>query len=232
MDNKIKLYHGSGHNFSNTGFQPIGLRNNDSNMAITAGYYFTTDKDIAIGYGLDGAENKGECFIYVADIPEKTLNQWEYCIHEDDEVRILDLCNRTKILNMLKKAPNIEQKIYDWVDFDYEKLANEKGKFYADKSLENELKKIVEYYISADPKTFLNHFGNDFFNDSNEEIELCNQLFAENTGIRVFSRYKDEGAYFCFLNHKDVNQYLKVYKYKNGMIEEITRNKHTHSAKI
>lgn len=229
---KIILFHGSPHSFDNFTIQ--GLKNNDSAMAVTAGYYFTTSLQEAMTYIVNKKEalenEKKQGFVYRVDLEnldfEYKAGKDSQCVHENGI--ILDLNNieekhftikTSNIERIIKKLPKADliDKINNYYDFYDPKFGSTSER---DK-INYLVKKIAHQYMSLFKEDFLHGFnvlGNDFFNNSNEEIALYNNTFSRMFNIMAFSIEREFNGkpekHYIFLDKDRIPSIIKYHAHE------------------
>lgn len=229
----ITLFHGSPYFFDNFTIQ--GLKNDNSVMAVTAGYYFTTSLNEAIAYSkneLNVIQEQKNGYVYKIDLENLDL---EYKAGKDPQRFhkngiLLDLDNIKEkhftvkvsdIERIIKKLPkeDLIDKINNYFDFydDKFKYSSERDKinFF--------VKKIANIYSSLFKDDFLHGFnilGNDFFNNSNEEIDLYNKTFSKIFNIMAFTIEREfdgkQEKHYIFL---DKDRIPKITRYNAHEVE-------------
>lgn len=215
MENYLKLYHGSSKHFEN--FNQEGLGFNNGNMAITAGYYFTTNKEEALKYA--NSEN-GKGYLYQVDLSfdnkyKKARFDPEYVEKKSwKKVVLLDRNNNIsrelhqnitipQIKGILKSHPNWKEKLLDYEDIDI----NNRNQ------VNNTLRKVANIYKEVFAENFLNGFnvlGNNWFNENVEMLNLYNQTFVDKVWVLGFVKEFDDGnLHFVFLDYNDIPE-LKI----------------------
>lgn len=214
MEHYLKLYHGSSKYFEN--FNQEGLGFNSGQMAVTAGYYFTTNKEEALNYA-NSENEKG--YLYQVDLSFKNKYKAgfdpEY-VEEDSwkKVVLLDQNNNIsrelhqnitipQIKSILKSHPNWKEKLLDYEDIDI----NNRNQ------VNNALRNVANIYKEIFKENFLDGFnvlGNDWFNENVEMLNLYNQTFVDKVWILGFAKEFDDGnLHFVFLDYNDIPE-LKI----------------------
>lgn len=211
--NKVKIYHGSPYLFEAFNQDGLGFnKDTTSNMAITAGFYFTTDKNEALGYAQSGYLYETELAFdlnYKANKdPELILDNkgepnhgmrfvsltWDNEIEKDLHKNI----TASQIKAILKKNPDWQEKILDYYD------VNLNNRFEVDRALS----KIAQSYSDTCKNNLLrglNYLGNDWF-EGKDLTYILNQEFSKRTNILAFDKTQGVDAngepitHFCFLD--------------------------------
>lgn len=222
----MKFYHGTPIDLSN-GFQNIGLKNKNSFMAVTAGYYFTNNLETALNYSRKSNSNNNEYnfnYVYEIEIDDDyfknhilNVSETGHHIVKNENIKLTN----QNIVDIILQANNLEDKIQNFIDID-NKISPNKLKSY--------ISDIVNQYYSIDLfednyVDLLNMIGNDWFH-SNEELEICNRMFIKKTGIECFQRELDvefmnpdnptqkiSEINLCFLDNQLINQKMKCIFY-------------------
>lgn len=211
--NKVKIYHGSPYKFDEFNQEGLGFNEeSDGVMAITAGFYFTTDLNEALEYAQGG-------YIYETELNfglgYKAGKDYEFILKNKEEkghqMRFICLSNKNDIISdlhstitssqvkrMLKLVPNWKEKLSDYHDIDIKDASQ----------VNSALNSVAKDYakICKDDMLYgLNCLGNDWF-IGKEETYILNQAFAKATRTLAFTKEmgRDEEGnqriHFCFLD--------------------------------
>lgn len=205
----MKIFHGTKGDFKE--FEIKGLGAEYGNMAITAGYYFTTSIDEACSYAeikYDNDDLNGQVFeLNIDDNDKSKFIELKY-----DENRNIVPADPSKhkitkkeIVSILEKMPDIKERILDFMDIDTNKLNN-------NSVLKKCLSDIAENYIDIFEENYLNglnYLGNDFGSpySGNKALDIFNKAFQDVTGyIGVTMNFHKGIDHYVFFDNNEVNK--------------------------
>lgn len=205
----MKIFHGTKGDFKE--FDITGLGAEYGNMAITAGYYFTTSIDEACSYAeikYDNDDLNGQVFeLNIDDNDKSKFIELKY-----DENRNIVPADPSKhkitkkeIVSILEKMPDIKERILDFMDIDTNKLNN-------NSVLKKCLSDIAENYIDIFEENYLNglnYLGNDFGSpySGNKALDIFNKAFQDVTGyIGVTMNFHKGIDHYVFFDNNEVNK--------------------------
>lgn len=205
----MKIFHGTKGDFKE--FDITGLGAEYGNMAITAGYYFTTSINEARSYAEIGYDNnnlKGQVFeLNLSDTDKSKFIELKY----DETSHIVPVdpakhkITKKEIVSILEKMPDIKDRVLDFIDIDVKKLDN---KSVLKKCLSN----IAENYIDIFDENYLNglnYLGNDFASpySGNDALDIFNKVFQDVTGyIGVTMNFHKGIDHYVFFDNNEVNK--------------------------
>ena len=201
-----------------------------SNAAVTAGFYFSTDIDDAIGYSFD-RNNKNYGYLY-----EITVNPDNF-IHLDRNLELLDnsqvinainhsFSNNTNFLIELLKSEQYLDVLWDFDDLsqygDDISLMNYIEKTLLPDIANQYLERFTDKNGNINMLKILNMIGNDFYNGDTESINKKFIQITSKSGFLVdynkdvnnlnFVTNEKHKFHFVFLDADEVNKRLKQVK--------------------
>ena len=236
------LYHGSPVDFDEFTNDGLGVEK-EQGMAVTAGYYFTNNFEEAKKYaGENGfvyeiklnldleykANNEPEyvtkeVIVFSQEEIDKQLKEKGKAYHKIVKTKsllMIDYNNNLlikphqnvtakKIIAILKKKKNWKEKLLDYEDIDITKSYQ----------VENALRNVANIYYERFKYNYvdgLNVLGNDWFNDTKEEVEQFNYLFSNSLSLLGFIKKfennegKEDNLHVIFFNKEDIPQFKKI----------------------
>lgn len=222
----MKIFHGTKGDFKE--FDITGLGAEYGNMAITAGYYFTTSINEASSYAeikYDNDNLNGQVFeLNIDDNDKRKFIELKY-----DENRNIVPAGSTKnkitkkdIVNILEKMPDIKERVLDFIDIEAKKLNNKTV-------LKQCLSDIAENYIDIFEENYLNglnYLGNDFASpySGNNALDIFNKAFQDVTGyLGVKMEFYQGINHYVFFDNNEVNKRIN-HIYTAGYINELIKD--------
>lgn len=151
MSSEIFAYHGSGVRIDQFDFK-FTEQGNDQ---LGSGFYFTTDEDDANCYALATINNMPK----LGGDTEPTIHKVSICLKNPLPAEKVELLNSAQVRHIIANAPNLDDRLENWGDIDYEgrqKLLSQAVSAYCDcnEALVRTLCKLSTDFFPGDVKAF------------------------------------------------------------------------------